>query len=324
MSRGATSRPVAEGILLMVTIIWGGTFAATSLLLESGLMPVNLVLWRFGVALVAVIPFLLFSGTRRFDRRTLGAGVILGLLLYAGYIFQTLGLVETTSSRSGFITALYVVMTPMLQPLFGRGRPSLQVWFSVLLIIIGLWMLTGSGSDAGGINVGDILTLFCAFFFALFIVVLDRVGSDVDVIGLTGVQVAVVASCALIHTALLGQWGYPEGSDAWTLLLGLAIFGTVVTTWGQTRFQPLTTPSRAAIIYTMESVFAALIGVLILREELTGLGAVGGGLIVLGLLLVELPLSRIRQRPASEKDDSSGKNDYRGGNQNADEAEGQT
>ncbi len=294
MSGATTPRPVAEGILLVVTVIWGGTFAATSLLLQSGLMPINLVLWRFGIALVALIPLLLFSGSRSLDRRTLGAGVILGLLLYAGYILQTLGLVETTSSRSGFITALYVVMTPMLQPLFGRGRPSLQVWFSVLLIIVGLWMLTGSGSEASGINVGDILTLFCALFFALFIVVLDRVGSDVDVIGLTGVQVAVVASCALIHTAILGEWGVPEGSDAWMLLLGLAIFGTVVTTWGQTRFQPLTTPSRAAIIYTMESVFAALIGVLILNEELSGLGAIGGGLIVLGLLLVELPISRIR------------------------------
>ena len=318
MKSPETSRPVAEGILLIVTIIWGGTFAATSLLLESGLEPVSLVLWRFSIALLALVPLLLFSGNRRIDRRTLGAGIVLGLLLYAGYVLQTLGLVETTSSRSGFITALYVVMTPMLQPLFGRARPSLQVWFSVLLIIIGLWMLTGSGSAAGGVNIGDLLTLFCALFFALFIVVLDRVGPDVDVIGLTGVQVAVVAFSALIHSGVIGAWSTPSGTDAWILLLGLAILGTVVTTWGQTRFQPLTTPSRAAIIYTMESVFAALIGVLILNEELTGLGALGGGLIVLGLLLVELPLDRMARRGAS------GKEDDRGGNQQTDKAERQS
>ena len=309
-----TTRPVAEGLLLVVTIVWGGTFAATSLLLQTGLEPLSLVLWRFGIALVAMLPFFLFGPRRTFDRRTLVAGVTLGLLLYAGYLFQTLGLVTTTSSRSGFITALYVVMTPMLQPLFGRKRPSLQVWISVVVVIVGLWLLTGVNSAGGGVNDGDLLTLLCAFFFALFIVQLDRIGRGIDVIVLTTVQLTVVAGAALVHVALEGKWSAPEGSDAWLLLVGLALLGTILTMWGQNRFQPWTTPSRAAIIYTMESVFAALIGVMFLKEELGRSGVIGGALIILGLLMVELrPLDLIR---------GSGKEDEGEGDQNAEEAEG--
>lgn len=288
-----TSRPLAEGMLLLVTIIWGGTFAATSELIGTGLDPEPLVLWRFGTASILLLPFLLLARGRRFDRTTVGVGIVLGLLLYVGFILQTIGLVSTSSSRSGFITALYVVITPLLQPLFGRPAPSLGVWLSVLLIVIGLWLLIEPGGS-GGVTVGDVQTFICAISFALFIIVLDRYGRETDVVGLTWIQMVVVTLSALVHMTIVGGWSRPlenlapTGSEAYLLLGYLAICGTLFTMWGQNRFQPWTTPSRAAIIFTMESVFAAVIGIALLNEVLGLEGMLGGALIVAGLLLVEL------------------------------------
>lgn len=298
--RQETTRPVAEGMLLLVTIIWGGTFAATSELIGTGLASVPLVLWRFGSAALLLLPFLLFRRERKIDRTTLRVGFVLGLLLYAGFILQTIGLETTSSSRSGFITALYVVITPLLQPLFGRSRPGLRVWFSVLLIVTGLWLLIGPGGETG-LTVGDVQTFFCALFFAFFIILLDRYGRKTEVIGLTGVQMVTVTLCGVVHLLVGGDLErpiaalVPQGIEAIVLLGYLALFGTLFTMWGQNRYQPWTTPSRAAIIFTMESVFAALIGVLLLEEVLGVGGALGGALIVVGLLLVELRPETIGQ-----------------------------
>lgn len=305
-STAGTSRPLAEGMLLLVTIIWGGTFAATSELIGTGLDPEPLVLWRFGTASILLLPFLLFARGRRFNPITVGVGIVLGLLLYCGFILQTIGLVTTSSSRSGFITALYVVITPLLQPLFGRPAPSVGVWLSVLLIVIGLWLLIEPGG-AEGVTAGDVQTFISAVCFAFFIIVLDRYGRETDVIGLTWIQMIIVAFSALVHMTIVDGWSrplenlVPTGNEALLLLGYLAVGGTLFTMWGQNRFQPWTTPSRAAIIFTMESVFAAVIGILLLNEVLGFEGMLGGTLIVAGLLLVELRPGFIGKRHDSRE-----------------------
>ena len=292
----------AEGMLLVTTLIWGGTFGATKLLLDDGLDPMALLAWRFGIATLCFLPFLLL-GRFRVDRQTLRLGAALGVLLFFGFGLQTFGLVETTSSRSGFITALYVIFTPLLQPLFGRDRPGIVVWSGVGIVLAGLWMLTGAGSLAG-MNVGDLLTLGCALAFAVYIVLLDRSGSSLDPIPLAFVQVAVVTLLTLGSMGVVGgtqgmipdSWIMPTGATPWLLMLYLALLATVFTTWCQTRYQPQTTPSRAAIIFTMESVFAAIVGVALLGDLLGLVEWIGGGLIVAGLLLVELVPTRVARR----------------------------
>ncbi len=287
----------AEGMLLATTLIWGGTFGATKLLVGGDLGPVGLLAWRFGIATLCLLPLFLI-GRIRVDRATLRLGLVLGLLLYAGFGLQTVGLVETTSSRSGFITALYVIFTPLLQPLFGRRRPDLSIWIGVFIVMAGLWMLTGAGSLAS-LNTGDLLTLGCALSFAVYIVVLDLYGSDRETLPLTFVQLAVVAVLALLHRPFVEEWVVPSGNQSWMLLLYLALLATVFTTWAQTKFQPQTTPSRAAIIFTMESVFAAAIGALLLGEHLGTIEWIGGGLIVVGLLVVELMPGKRRTTDAT-------------------------
>lgn len=291
-SAGEPQRRVAEGMLLTTTLIWGGTFAATKALLDSGLEPMGLLTWRFGIAALA-FPLLFFPLLRRrMNVRAVGVGALLGLLLYGGFGLQTIGLDYTSSSRSGFITALYVVMTPFLQVFISRRMPAKRVWISVLLVLVGLWLLTtppGESLAAGfaGFNTGDLLTLCCALLFALYIVALDRLDSSTDPIAVTAIQLLTVGVLSGIHMALTEPWTQPSSAGDWSLILFLALLASVFTTWCQTNYQPQTTPSRAAIIYTMESVFAAVIGIAFLAEELAPVGYVGGVLILGGLLLVE-------------------------------------
>ena len=284
----------AEGMLLTTTMIWGGTFAATKVLLDSGMGPMGLLTWRFGIA--ALLSLLLFFGHLRgnFDRSTLWAGLLLGVLLYAGYGLQTVGLELTSSSHSGFITALYVVITPLLQMVIGRSRPGKRVWIGVVVVTVGLWFLIApEEGNHDGLNPGDLLTLGCAFSFALYIIALDRIGGKHDVKVLTAFQLLAVALCCGIHLLLTEPWTSPSTSTDWLIILFLAILASVFTTWCQTNFQPRTTPGRAAIIYTMESVFAAIIGILFLEEDLGITGYIGGMLIVAGLIVVELRVRRV-------------------------------
>lgn len=293
MQAGKDNRQrMAEGMLLTTTLIWGGTFAATKALLDSGLEPMGLLTWRFGIAAVVFCLLFFVPLRRKLNKQAIVIGSVLGIFLYAGFGLQTFGLDYTSSSRSGFITALYVVITPFLQIFFGRRRPGKRVWFSVLLVLLGLWLLTTPvgetfGLSMSGFNVGDLLTLCCAIAFALYIVVLDRVGNDTDPIAVTGVQLVVVGILCGLHGGTTEPWTTPSSPIDWSLILFLALLASVFTTWCQTNYQPRTTPSRAAIIYTMESVFAAIIGIALLAEELAPLGYVGGALIVGGLLLVE-------------------------------------
>lgn len=276
-------------MLLLTAFIWGGTFGATKVLLTGGMEPMGLLTWRFGIAALLFLVFFAHRILPNLNRRSLVVGIVLGVLFYLGFSLQTIGLKFTTSSHSGFITALYVVITPLLQVFFGSRAPTKRVWFSVGVVITGLWLLTGptEGDAVQGFNIGDVLTLGCAFTFAGYIIVLDRHAAGSDSVALTWIQLAVMFVLSMLHRFATEPWTSPSSPTDWSLILFLALLASVFTTWCQARFQPRTTPSRAAIIYTMESVFAAIVGITLLQESLGVTGYVGAILIVGGLLFVE-------------------------------------
>jgi drug/metabolite transporter (DMT)-like permease len=294
----------AESILLATTLIWGATFSIAKYLVDAGVDAMALVAWRFGLA--APLFLLLFARrvTFRPSRTTLAHGAILGALLYVGFGLQTVGLGITSSSRSGFITALYVVFTPLLQIIVIRRVPGINVLVGIVLVLLGLWGLTAPGGElaglidpwrAGGFNAGDLLTLASAFFFAIYIVLLDRFTARSDAAMLTAVQLVTVALIAVGHVAVAvaagttsGALTIPATAPAWAGILYLALLATVLSTYWQTRYQGDTTPSRAAVIFTLESLFAAIIAAALLGETMTTLSIIGGALIITGLLVVEL------------------------------------
>jgi drug/metabolite transporter (DMT)-like permease len=288
----------AEAILLLTTFIWGGTFGITKSLLGGSLLPLGLLVWRFGIAAV-VFPLIYGSQLRNgMPRRAIVRGAMLGFLLYLGFALQTLGLSGTSSSRSGFITALYVVFTPLLQVVVTRKAPSRPVMLGVSLVLLGLWGLTAPGGrvaglfepwKAGGFGMGDLLTLACALVFAVYIILLDRFAPKADEIAaMTWVQLISATVLLSIHRLLVEPWTMPATVGEWGGMIYLAFFATVLSTYWQTRYQPMTSPTRASVIFTMESVFAAIFAAIFLNEWLGPVGIVGGLLIVAGLLVAEL------------------------------------
>ncbi len=291
-----TSRARAELALIAITIVWGATFSSTKLLLAE-LPPLCLLSWRFGSA---AIIFLLLFGRRmggRPSRATIIVGLTLGALLYLGFALQTMGLEQTSSSRSGFLTALYVIFTPLLHTAITRKLPHRRVVIGVALVLLGLWGLTAPGGQLGGLiepwrgggfGIGELLTLGCAAAFALYIIVLDRYGTHVQAEPLTAIQLSTTAALAVLHSVITEPWTMPSTAGAWMHLAYLSLLASVLATYWQTRYQRATTPTRAAVIFTMESVFAAIIGVIFLHEQPGPVAIAGGVFIVAGLLTVEL------------------------------------
>jgi drug/metabolite transporter (DMT)-like permease len=288
----------AEAMLLLTTLIWGGTFGITKALLDGSMRPLGLLVWRFGIAAVVFPVFYGYQLRNGISRQAILRGGVLGMLLYLGFALQTMGLSGTSSSRSGFITALYVVFTPLLQVIVTRRAPSRPVMAGVALVLLGLWGLTAPGGtiaglfapwQAGGFGVGDLLTLACALVFAVYIILLDRFAPKAgEIAPMTWVQLLSATILLSAHRLVAEPWTMPSTVVEWGGMLYLAILATVLSTYWQTRYQPMTSPTRASVIFTMESVFAAILAAIFLNEWLGPVGIVGGVLIVAGLLVAEL------------------------------------
>jgi len=286
------SRGGAEGVLLACTAIWGSTFALTKNALDDA-SPLLFVAARFGLATLLFAPFVLKT-LPRIERRALWRGLILGVLLFLGFATQTVGLRYTTASKSGFITGMLVVLTPIFQLLIERRAPRFGNLAGVVLVTGGLYLLTSpNGSE---FNVGDALTLGCAAVYAVFIVYLDVFTKEHDPALLTFVQFAVTCLLAAASAPFLEELRFGLSGESVGTLAYLAVFATVAALYLQARYQRETTPTRAAIIFSLEPVFAAVFAYFLRDERLGTVGVIGGGVIVVGVLLSELSDVLFRRR----------------------------
>jgi drug/metabolite transporter (DMT)-like permease len=293
----STSRR-AEIFLLLITVVWGSTFVVTKDLIVLN-SPFFYTAMRF--LLAALLLFLPFW--RRCAAAPAAAwrhGVILGTLLFVGFMFQTVGLVYTTASKAAFFTGMLVPFTPIVhfaaQRLFGLTRRALRLGnvLGVLLAATGLYLLTSPTGSA--LNAGDAMNLFSAFIFAIFIVYLDTVPASTDKVAMTFIQFFVCGILALAGTPLMEEVRVSYTSATLAGFLYLTVFATVITMWVQNRFQGETTPTRAAVIFAVEPVVAAILAYLV-RDERIGLAGVLGGAIIFGGLILsefseEIPLLR--------------------------------
>lgn len=268
--------------LLAVSLLWGTTFVAV----KSGLRDASPLLFvgiRFAVATAGSALLL-----RRWSdlREALRPGVPLGVVLAMGYATQTLGLLVTTPSRSAFVTGLNVALVPLWSlALLGR-RPRRLSLAGLAVALPGLWLLTNPGK--GSWNSGDSWTVLCALFFALHVVLLNRLTPGRPLAALLVVQLSVTAALCLGASAVLEQPRLDPGLSLALAIALTALLATTGTTWLQLRFQPRVDPTRAALIYATEPAFAAFFAWLVLRETLQGLAWVGGALILAGMVLSEV------------------------------------
>jgi drug/metabolite transporter (DMT)-like permease len=274
--------------LVGVTAIWGSTFVVVKDAVAK--MPVtDFLTWRFGLASLAMLALRPRSLTRlgTTGRR---AGVLVGLALGSGYLLQTLGLQHTSAAVSGFITGLFVVLTPLGAAVLLRERPSAAAWVAVAIATLGLGMLSLHGLAIGS---GELLTLGCAAAFAVHIVGLGRWASSYEAFGLAVVQLlTTTVMCAAV--AVPGGLATPPDLQVWAALAVTALAATalafVVQTWAQAHLAP----TRAAVIMTMEPVFSGLFAVALAGEVLGVRALVGAGLVLAAMLLTQTPPAQPR------------------------------
>ena len=277
-------RTKAELFLLSCTMIWGGTFPIVKTGLDD-VPPILFVALRFTLATLLFLPFVAKS-LGGMSKATLKGGILIGFLLFVGFVTQTVGLQYTTASKSGFITGLLVVFTPIFQILIERKAPTVGNIIGVLLVTAGLYLLTSP--EGSGFNKGDALVLVCAAVFGLYIVFLDIVSKEGNVWHLSFIQFAMTAVGAGVGSLLFEHLFIKMTTGFIAAISYLTVLATLYTLTIQTRFQKDTSPTRAAVIFSIEPVFAAIFSFLFLGERIGASGIAGGGLVVGGLLVSEL------------------------------------
>lgn len=297
--RSPRSRQLATLLLVAVTAVWGSTFFLIRDVVRQ-LPPTDFLSVRFIIAaLVMVVVFRrhLLALTRAQVLAGTGLGVIYGV----AQVLQTIGLAHTEASRSGFITGTYVVLTPVFAAVLLRDRIPRVTWLAVALATAGLAVL--SLRDVG-FGYGDALTLASAAAYALHILGLGRYSSPQNAAGLSAMQMVVIAVVCTVSAAP-GGIALPSGAGAWTSVLYMAVIAGAVAVWAQTWAQSHLPATRAAIVMTLEPVFAVLFAVLFGGESLTGRMLLGGALVLTAMYLVELmgrrsPGASAEQDPPAE------------------------
>jgi drug/metabolite transporter (DMT)-like permease len=283
---------IADIALVGVAFIWGATFVVVQSAIEF-LPPFMFNGIRFLMAAIPLVVVLFIKSTP-IVKRSVVHGIFLGIFLFIGYAFQTLGLLFTTPSKAGFVTGLSVVMVPLFSFVFFKRSPSKGAIMGSSLAAIGLYLLMSGHSQA--FNIGDALVFICAFGFALHIIYTDVFTKNTSLLLLTSVQLCTVGilsmGCALIfenpHAVLMD--GGLGNKEVMTALLITSLLATLLAFITQTYAQRYTTPSRVAIIFTLEPVFAAICSYLWIGERLGSMAIAGSGLIVIGMLLSEVPI----------------------------------
>ncbi|CUI99130.1 DMT family transporter [Achromobacter xylosoxidans] len=282
-----------EIALVLVTMLWGSTFLVIHIAMQhSG--PLFFVGVRFTLA--GVVSMLLFRRhMARLTRREAGAGVAIGCALFLGYYLQTLGLRTITSSRSAFITALYVPIVPLLQWAVLKRPPGLMSWVGVALAFTGLVLLAGPEAGALHFSAGELATLAGAAAIAAEIILIGHFASSVDSRRVTAVQLLTAGLVSFALMPALGE-AVPEFSWLWAGgAIGLGLASAVIQltmNWAQKSVSP----TRATVIYAGEPVWGGIVGRLA-GERLPGLALVGAALIVAGVLASEVKFKR-RGKPA--------------------------
>jgi drug/metabolite transporter (DMT)-like permease len=286
-------------LLIAVTAVWGVTFVQVKDALD--LYPLFAFLAvRFAIAgVVLAVPAR--GRVRSLGREGALAGVVLGVLLAAAYGFQTAGLERTTVSSTGFITGLYVVLTPLLALVLFRQSTAAVVWIGAGLAVIGFALL--SGIDVGA-PTGDLLVLASAFATTLQILMVERYASRHDAVALTLVEMATAFLGFLLIALVLGQLAVPRGRTVWGALIVTGVFasalGYLIQVWAQRRISA----TRIALVFSLETVWAGFFGYLLADDRLGLLGWGGCALILAGIVVAEPAAADVLRRFVGPKSPS--------------------
>ena len=284
-------------LLVLAAMIWGAAFVAQS----EGTKYVGactFVCTRYVLSAAILIPLGLIAGRkggkmplRRAEfKHVLTGGAVCGVFLALASLSQQVGIETTTAGKAGFITALYVVGVPLLGLFFGR-RPGLRIWFCALLGVIGLYLI--SVKEGLSIGKGDALMILCAIIFSFQIMSVDRFSKGTDnLLLLAGLQFLTTAAVSGIGMLLFETPRWADISAAGLPILYAGVMSGAVGYTLQILGQKYTDPAIASLIMSLEAVFSALTGLIVLHERMTGREIIGSAVLFSAVILAQLPAKK--------------------------------
>ncbi|MBP2241291.1 drug/metabolite transporter (DMT)-like permease [Cytobacillus eiseniae] len=292
--------------LLFIAFIWGATFVLVQNAIAF-LEPHSFNSIRFFIAGLILFSWLLLFNKpqlKLINWKMLTAGIIIGVWLFIGYAFQTIGLLYTSSSKAGFITGLSVVLVPVLSFFFLKNKPTKNAIAGVSIATLGLYLLTMT--DTVSLNIGDGLVFICAIGFAMQILFTGKYSNQFPALTLTVIQIMTVSLLSSLFAFFTEDWKQAVNLDVLLqgkVLLALlitSIFATALAFFAQTKFQQFISPTRVALIFAMEPVFAAGTAYLWANERLSYSALFGCILIFSGMIFADLPTKR-KQKKLNKK-----------------------
>lgn len=300
---GNETKQLRGGAMLMLTaLIWGTAFVAQSVGMDY-LGPCAFTATRNFIGCVALLPVIALASRLRSGaqpeeaapapgkKALFGWGAACGLLLGGATLLQQAGMQTASAGKAGFLTALYIVIVPVLGIFLGR-RPGLKVWMGVVLALVGAYLLSVKGG--AGIASGDLLVIASAVVFSLHILVIDSVPAGVDGVRLSCVQFLVAGAFALVLALFLETFTWRDILSAWVPLLYTGVVSSGVGYTLQILGQRTVNPTVACLILSLESVFAALAGWAILGQALSLRELFGCALVFVAVILAQLPSKKGR------------------------------
>lgn len=305
------------GLLALAALIWGTAFVAQSMGMDH-VGPCAFNGARSFVGSLVLLPVIAVCNRLRdkargkkeprllglFDKNKvlLWGGIACGSLLAAASLLQQASLQTTSAGKAGFLTSLYIVMVPVLGIFLGR-KAGVQVWLAVALALTGAYFLSVAGGEEGfAISLGDSFVLACSLIFSLHILVIDRVSPQVDGVQLSCVQFLVAGVISALAAVLLERDSFQWGGllAAWAPLLYVGVLSSGVAYTLQIVGQNGLNPAVASLVMSLESVFAAISGWLVLNQPLSGRELLGCGLVFAGVILAQLPADLLRKRSSDK------------------------
>lgn len=278
--------------LICTTLIWGTSFVILKSTLDN-ITPLWVLALRFSGA-VAVIFLAALPSLKKLDRQYIKGGVLMGTFLATAYTVQTYGLVFTTPGKNAFLTATYCILVPFLYWGIYKRKPDKYNISSAIIGLVGMGFVCLQNDLS--VNIGDMLTIFCGLFYGLHIIVTARYVEDRDPLLLTLIQFAVAALLCFVFALLFEPKPQSLPTSSWWAIAYLSIMCTGVCFLFQTFGQKYTTPSAAALIMTLESVFGTALSI-VLGQEIISAGIIIGFLLIfIAIIISETKLVFLRKK----------------------------
>ncbi len=284
----------ADLALILVTLFWGVSYYLVDLSLTE-LPEMTLNASRFVLAFV-ILAVIFRKRVFAASRATLKYSLYVGILLVFVYAGSTYGIARTSLSNAGFICALPVVVTPILDFIFNRRRPEKRLGLALIMCTVGLAMLTLNKNF--GINVGDALCLLCAVSYGADMIVTDRAvqQEDVDPLALGVIELGIAGAVMTVIALLTEQPVLPQTPAVWGSVLFLSICCTGVAFVVQSVAQQYTSATHVGLIFTLEPVFSGIVAFFVADERLLPRGYVGAALMLLSLLVMEMDWKKLKRK----------------------------